>query len=453
MSRKNIVLSTLAVLVIAFSLSAELPPYSLSGYGFWQFGQVVKGDNGGSPIEHQWMTSALCGFSVESDLNSRLKVLISPEFRLYFPFPELNNNLSTKRANSVAIINDMNGTILFGDVDRPFAEWRTGIFTYKYNDNARDFGEYIYRTGTYPPFSITDFDFPKARLCGTSLRVKPVTGLSLDMLLTTELQYAPLYDFSLAYFGKYSFKNIVTVGAGIDFARLLSVDDAKTSPDSSAGATMSGIDKISYRKPDGTVGFYSFKATKLMATLSFDPKPLLPFRDIFSAADLQLYGEIGLTGFPIKSIPDSIFQYDYYSDITRLMPMMFGFNFPIYSLINQLVNVIFSVQAPISMNDDVLSFEFEYFPSRMPNDYHNAMAGQAIPYYEPFGGYFPGMFRDREWGWAFYTHKEIISGFSVTAQFAFDHLRMSYLDGSTSTNEALTTKGHWYWVTKLGYSF
>jgi hypothetical protein len=452
MSKKNIVLSFLIVLSLALSLgAAELPPHSFKGYGFWQFGQVVKGNNGGTPIERQWVTNALLGLRFETTLNERLNILISPEFRLYFPFPELNNQVTTKRANSVAFINDMNGTIHFGDVNKPVAEWRTGIFTYKYNDDARDFGEYIYRTGTYPPFAITDFDFPKARLCGTSLKVNPFSGLSIDALLTSELLYAPLYDFSLAFFGKYSLMDVVTAGVGIDFARLLPVDEKKTSPDSSVG--LNGIDKIMYRKSDGSVGYYSFKATKLMANMSFDLKPFLPFGDIFAKADLKLYGEIGLTGFPIKTVADTLFPYDYYGDISRLMPMMFGFNVPVYSLINKLVNLVSPVNIPLSMPEDVLAIELEYFPSRMPNDYHNAMIGLPNPYLGSADKYYPEMYRDRDWGWAFYTKKVVIPGFSITAQVAYDHLRMSYVDGSTATNECLINKGHWYWVSKVGYSF
>ena len=455
MNKKSLFLSVLTVLSFALSLCArELPPYTIKGYGFWQFGQVVKGISEGTPINHQWNTSALLGLRLETTLKERLKLLISPEFKTYFSFPEMNNNVVTKRANSTAFINEMNGTVLMGDVSQPLLEWRTGIFTYKYNDNARDFGEYIYRTGTYPPFYITDFDFPKARLCGTSLRLNPFDGFSIDALLTSELQYAPLYDFSLAFFSKYSLKDFVTLGLGVDFARLLPVDEKKTSPDS----TVFGVDleKIKYIKPDGTVGYYSFKATKLMANLSFDLKPLFSsFREIFSEADLRLYAEIGLTGFPIETVVDTSFpnSYDFYGDISRLMPMMAGINIPVYSLIGALVNAISPVNIPISMPEDVLAFELEYFPSRMPNDYHDAVVGQAKPYWEPYNGYYPEMFRGRDWGWAIYTKKVIIPGFSITAQFAYDHLRMAYIDGAPSAAECLTKKGHWYWMTKLGYSF
>jgi hypothetical protein len=452
MKIKNIILSVITVISFALPLrAAELPPYSLNGYGFWQFGQVIKGDNAGTPIDRQWVTNALLGLRLETSLNERLKVLINPEFRLYFPFPELNSQVTTKRANSVAFINDMNGTILFGDVKQPLVEWRTGIFTYKYNDDARDFGEYMYRTGTYPPFVVTDFDFAKARLCGTSLRVNPIAGFSIDALLTSELLYAPLYDFSLAFIGKYSFRDIVSVGAGVDFARFLPVNDKKTSPDSTAA--LSNIDKIQYRKSNGTIGYYSFKATKLMACLSLDPKPFLPFRDIFSKADLKLYGEIALTGFPINPTNDTAFPNEYYNQLSRLMPMMAGFNVPIYSLVNKLVNVVSPVNIPLSQPDDVFAVEIEYFPSRMPNDYRDAMIGMPMPYIDSYSGYYPDMFRDREWGWSFYTKKEIIKGFSITAQVAYDHLRMSYVDGSTATNECLVKRGHWYWVVKTGYSF
>ena len=52
----------------------------------------------------------------------------------------------------------------------------------------------------------------------------------MDLLATTETSLAPLYDFSLAGIGTYNLLDgFLTLGAGVNFKRLISVDKEKTS--------------------------------------------------------------------------------------------------------------------------------------------------------------------------------------------------------------------------------
>ena len=41
-----------------------------------------------------------------------------------------------------------------------------GYFPYKYNPEARNLGEYLFRSGTYPVYLTNDYDFPLARVAG-----------------------------------------------------------------------------------------------------------------------------------------------------------------------------------------------------------------------------------------------------------------------------------------------
>ena len=92
------------------------------------------------------------------------------------------------------------------------------MFTFKYNPDGRNFGDYIFRTGTYPTYIITNFDFPAARLLGLHLSSDPIANLHADLLLTSEAFIYPLFDFSLTGIASYKLFNAIEIGAGIDFA-------------------------------------------------------------------------------------------------------------------------------------------------------------------------------------------------------------------------------------------
>ena len=57
-------------------------------------------------------------------------------------------------------------TYNFGSSDDPDLSITLGYFPFKYNPDARNLGEYMFRSGTYPQYLITDFDFPMAKLFG-----------------------------------------------------------------------------------------------------------------------------------------------------------------------------------------------------------------------------------------------------------------------------------------------
>jgi hypothetical protein len=416
---------------------------TIGGYGFWQFGEIEKGEYfGGStnsvPMDHQWVNNALIGLSLEANPHPRLHLVLSPEFKLYYPYPERQNAPGTVRPQSVAYLNDGKGVFSFGNVEKPFLQLTLGMFTYKYNTEATNLGEYLFRTGTYPTFVVTDFDFPKARLLGACLTTDAVKNLHADLLVLSEYQYFPLYDFSLAAIADYKLFDAIDIGAGIDLARLIPVNSDKTSPKYSQFSLPAGYNE--YIKENGDTGYYSFKATKVMARLSFDPKPLFHMPSIFGPEDLKLYGEVaavGIEGYTAKSDSASRANgyIDYYNNLDQRTPRMFGFNFPAFKFLN------------------ILSIEAEYFPSTIPNDYL-----QTVQFFSPvphidIASYNPDEHKDGFWRWSVYAKKDIIKGFSLVGQVAFDHMRTAWTDGSTDMASCMTQHGNWYWIAKAGYSF
>ena len=412
---------------------------SIGGYGFWQFGQIVQGwdRNAGAEISHYWTNNVLIGLDIKAQPSEHLQLVLSPEFYLNYSYPQQQNTPNSVRPFGFAYINEADGIFSFGNVEKPFLQASLGMFTFKYNPDGRNFGDYLFRTGTYPTYIITNFDFPAARLLGLHLSSDPIANLHADLLLTSEAFIYPLFDFSLTGIASYKLFNAIEIGAGIDFARLLPVDNVKTTPQINYNQSQTFFN--SYIDQNGDTGYYSFKATKVMARASIDPKPLFGSPKLFGPEDLKLYGEIcwvGVGGYNAKDLPDSGNR-AWYNDLNQRTPRMFGFNVPTFRLF------------------DVLSGEMEYFPSVIPNDYANVDRGLVpMPYLQDgLGTYNINDWNQGAWRWSIYAKKMLIKGFSVTGQAAFDHLRMTFWDGTTNEYESLTKKGHWHWDLKFGYAF
>jgi hypothetical protein len=131
-----------------------------------------------------------------------------------------------------------------------------------------------------------------------------------------------------------------------------------------------------------------------------------------------------------------VHYFGYYNDLSARTPRIFGFNIPAFKLL------------------DVLSMEWEYFPSLLPNDYYNEIWNRSpIPKID-MSSYDPKNYdKSGWWRWSFYDKKNILNGFSVTGLITFDHLRTTYWDGSPWTYEFMSKRGNWHWNIKMGYYF
>lgn len=421
----------------------DLSNIKVGGYTFWQSGQWVHGldrdksDHGIPAIDHWWTSSALIGFWMRVKTNDMLQVVISPEFYLGYPYPPDQNVPASMRPFGAVYINEGKGVFSFGDADKPIVQAELGMFKFKYNPDAKNLGEYIFRTGTYPTYIITNFDFPLARLLGLHLSTDAIENFHVDILLTSEAFIPPLFDLSLTAIASYKFFKTVELGAGIDFARFIPVSSNKTSPE--FPKDVNGGFYNEYITEDGKKAYYSFHATKLMGRISIDPKPFFGSPSFLGKEDCKLYGEItavGMEGYKAKDLPDSGYR-AWYNDLAERTPVMIGFNVPTFKMC------------------DVLSGELEYFPSRIPNDYSQVERySSPMPYFK--GGY--DSYIEDEWNqgflrWSVYAKRVIMNGFYLSGEIAFDHLRTYYWNGTQNDYESLIHKGHWHWDLKFGYVF
>jgi len=329
-----------------------------------------------------------------------------------------------------------------------------GYFPVKYNAESRNLGEYLFRSGTYYPTINSGFELAdKEKLTGVHGRFthnfSEKSDFKADLYFTNDMRDYPVHDFSLSYILTANLSRVLEVSAGAMHAHLIVADKRKTTP---------YYDKTLFTKsPDGkriydvimpdypNVGdtaIYTFKGTKLMGRVTFDIKNLFGGEGILGKEDCKIYGEtaiLGLKNYPI-----------WYEDITERWPIMVGFNFPTFKLL------------------DVLSIELEHNPSPYTNTAERVWKNRSpIPYIPghrhmditddsewPDG--IPGPITNDDFKWSVYASRKF-GHFRVSAQVASDHMiRSQYMLGPPTSmryTELCPRSTDWYWMTRVSYYF
>jgi hypothetical protein len=339
----------------------------------------------------------------------------------------------TTSTSSYAFPREGQGIYTFGDnLENAPLQIALGYFPFKYNPQASNMGEYLFRTGVYPPFITNDFDNCEARLLGLRISSTLFGSLHQDLLFTSETYYPPLGDYSLSYLVGYKVKKFIDVGAGICLSRLIPLDPSQTTPLDSTNIVYDKDNKPVVE--NGDTLHYSFKGTKLMARVSFDPKQIIPadFSSLLGEEDGKLYFETAFLGLANYG---AIFD-----DILKRTPCMIGFNIPAFKAL------------------DVLSLEMEYFSFNY--DKFRFPSGQSpIENLSQDQWVIQNMFH-----WSLFAQKSLVKGLSVKGLIGKDHYRYT---GSQSPwagvdnpiavgsngGELLVAHGDWHYAVRVMYSF
>jgi hypothetical protein len=416
-----------ATLCQADNASVESGPrLTLSGSISMEQGQILRSHLQQISYDiRQWLHRDLLRIRLETVINDHLTIVAEPEIKLWFnTFPKTRaaSNVPYRQNSFVSIVEGKGTFSLFGNNDSTL-RIGVGMFPFKYNDASRNLGEYLFRSGAYPCFISSSFDYPYGRLFGFHVSNSLGSIFKQDLLLHAEIEIQPLHDWSLSYIARAEVIDLVDVGAGINLHRWFPVVGKLTTQEKSNN---------SYYSSDGTLEHYSFKGIKLMGFASLDPKALLPddIRKKFGKNDLNIYTEAAVLGLedrpafkPSINGTDTIWMPDtvnnYYSDIGERIPLMFGFTFPTCN-----------------------SYYFQEFYSE-----------SAIPM-PPKVSYTMEDFKFDRWKWSLNFKKTVTRGFSIIGQCARDHMHHeNYMEGDRDEGEALIRSYDWYWMARVQYNF
>ena len=426
---------TLVAAIFAFgparSVALEGPSakdIDIIGYASYEFGQVVKGQWNGGPVDHYWSHNVYAGVGFDAAIDEKLHIISRVEGKMWNPYPAEDRRDWRQRGYALWL-DQACGTYTFDAGEGSQFSVTAGYYVYKYNREARNLGEFMFRSYTYPGILMNSFDFPAARILGFMFSMNLFGGnFKNDLMAFEESEVWPYGDISFANIGSCSFFNkILEIGGGIDLARLISVNNSFTTPQKPERCNyqIMGIDSTGAILYDSSQ-FYTFKGTKLMGRITLDLKPIFGSPNFFSPNDLKLYGEVGVIGW--KNYPF------WYENRSKRIPVVFGVNVPTMKLF------------------DVCAVEGEYYPFPFNTSYMKTIT-TAIP--QPNNeatSYNPDIYASTYWRWSVYLKRQIIPGFALTLQLARDHSRLNYTDGQPTWEETLVNHGSMAWVVKFsGY--
>ena len=393
----------------------------LIGMGSIEAGQVVRGESQGGDVtlNRVWYQRAYMHLGFRAAIDGRIDVAFVGEAIVHYSWTQSKDFLDNDVLKYLFYPHHAEGSYFFGEKEAPLLRIGVGIFPFKYNQDVRNLGEYLYRTGTYPPVISSEFDFPLARLAGLHLSSTPVPSLNLNVLFTSESQVLPFNDWGISVLGDYTFAKAFTLGAGVFFSHLLSVTDTCTTPHNPTNLAL-----MDSRTTDSI--FYSFRGTKMMGRVCFDPKIFFP-TDIFGKNDLKLYSEAAVIG--LKNYPR------FYNELQRRIPVMVGFDIPTFKLM------------------DVLALEVERYTWNWPDSYTSSLFNGQVPQPDKVPGYDP---KQNELKWSVYARKHLNKTFCIIGQVAYDHTRLesnAFINFGAYFGDAMHKHGDWAWMLKTQFDF
>ena len=426
--------------------------------------RVVKGGayikNGG--LDDAWMEPTVGSISFQARKNERLGLDVTVAVT-YFAAPYHYDQVQNYTRNISVTAPKLDASYIFGDVASPALRVDAGIFKYKYDQNARNLGEYMFRTWAGGSYGYIENNF--ATLTGLKLQ-QPLGNFTHELMATIETDLTPVYDLNLTYMANLNLGDgALKLGGGVQIARLLRADGdketelkyfqhngiwygeaagyykslqtgiqeklarpgadvAKLNAElAQATDALAVLDSLSTGQINPDIKNITNRAIKPMAWFAVDPKLLFGGSDVLGAKDLIVYGEaiiLGAQNYPV-----------FYDKIGKRIPVMVGFNVPTLRLL------------------DVLSLEFEYYGSQLPPTFRPNQPN-ATPVPVTPDSYYPTDWDKDNLKWSVYAERTLVRGVTLTAQAASDHGRSwdwNYY-GRTPW-EIYTSPSKWYWGLKL----
>jgi hypothetical protein len=407
----------------------------------WEVGQIEKFEKSGSPVageSKQMLNHTGVWLLQEARLSENARAYLGVGGMYFFILPSTQNQYSFGQRSAFGLTD---AHVEYDFLTREDGDYglrlKAGIFPYKYNEDAKNLGEYMFRTYTYPNIITTGglvvVNSAGAQLNGVAAETR-LGGLKNEVLLTVKTDQVPSAALSVTDIVSYRL-GFVTLGAGYMFDNFYSADGI--SRGNSSGRDVFPQEYY-YELNDGTYvlydqtnppapgtiadsGHFSFAGQKAMWRASVDLGSIVP-TPLIAPGTFKVYYEGVLMGVENRPI--------FFENRKNRIAHMFGVNVPTFGVL------------------DMLSVEAEYSSNPYAPDMSNATL-----YLSPTPKDNQGAeFRGDDVKWTVYARRTVLPGFAITAQAARDHTRLVDYFGHTNDMEILPKRDNWYWAVQLGYA-
>ena len=416
-----------------------------------EFGQLVKGSfqtagDKASKLDFQPLNRNIIFLTQNGRFGEAWEVSAGLMGVLWWPFTAEAGPPATRTVRVDPRLSILRGRYGFGEADnRSFVEF--GYFPYKYNRDAWNLGEYLYRSGTYPGNVVTTdgyqlMDHAAYDAYGAHFRYSTFAGKVLhDVNLFSEPNVDPIGDITPAYELSLNL-GALQMGVGAAYNRGLSYRPSLTRRDDPANeyievAADPGTGRAYYKgplqgapdavqsdttKPYTMLSRWTQQGVKLMTRAAVDLGSLLP-EDLRSPDDLRLYAEVAVLGW--KNQPY------YYEKRSQRIPIMAGLNLPTFKMI------------------DLLAFQVEYYDNPFNDMYNYNILSLPVWKVQDYQTMDKDTYVDSPWKWSLHARKSLNRILDIHIQAASDHLRLRDLLSAPTEYEMTLKPANWYYLVRM----
>jgi hypothetical protein len=483
--------------------AARVTDRNISVGAFVDAGQVVRGTmadadgNNSRRVEDLFLNRDGIALTYSGTVNDKLHMNIGVGGLFWKPVPE-TPDAGSRRLFFGPGISEASGRYDFTEN----ATIKFGFFGYKYNPDAVNLGEYLLRSEAYPTIIQTGsmggwvwLNSNEYKSMGSQFSwTSPSGRWRHDVMIFSEFNQAPIFDFSPSYVVTGKPHRILEVGAGITLHRWIPIEGSRTTPSGenntyveidSFPAFYRGVrdpvaDTTEYRlafeggtlkdiqgriqtfldatglpvveevrDSKGNILYYtrtddptdtlrirkseklSFKAIKVMGRASLDLGELFALPQ--TSGPFKVFGEVAVLG-----VEDQPY---YYEDVTARMPVMLGVSVPTFGIL------------------DLLTFQVEYLKSSMPDNnseqFINVIPQPAYPSNSPYDYQVrkdAGQYGRDDLKWTAFLKKTIVPGLEAYLQVANDHFRVQDFNALPSYMPLTQTPSDWYYMLRLQWN-
>jgi hypothetical protein len=463
----------LAAAFLAHAQFEGIDSHKLSVKSFMDFGHIVKGYNkygNEDKGERDLSMVPLNRFNIsviqDVALNS-LDVSVGLSALIWWPYDGgISDDVKQRVMNVKPMVPVARARWQFGDPAKSGASMMVGSFNYKYNPDAKDLGEYLYRSGTYPGFLWTNDGWLLMNRAGNYSHgvllgltqfdglLKHNFSLFMETLYFPVGDFSPGYDFSLA-------SKWINLGGGVVFNHYLPIKPSKLEPKNDANTYVSVVDTVAdagggtrlvtYYAPKSEIPnltlespaepvvqhHWTSKGIKLMGRVAFNLGNLLP-ESTRGPDDLRVFAEAALLGVENQPL--------YYDKPAERIPIMAGINIPTMKML------------------DVLTLQVEYYKS--PFNDINDFNAQSLPIWkvdyetdstehyltDAKGNIVPVANHKDDFKWSVFARKSFNKIITAYAQMGSDHFRLTNADYKAVSVPLTTRPSEWYYLFRLEFA-
>ncbi|MBF0433228.1 MAG: hypothetical protein HQK83_18250 [Fibrobacteria bacterium] len=237
-NNKNLLFGMVILCLMTATIhSADIVSKPMSISSYVDMGQVVSGNIAqlSDTLSFDFITRLGAYVTKELTYNERLDVTVGVGGLFWNQFPHTEGQWWTNMPLFGPGLSNVSGTYKFGDVAEPSADFQMGFFPYKYNPDAMNLGEYLFRSNAYPNILKTGgwslMNSAGIPVVGARLSFFNFGGaLRQDLIFTTEMENYPPQTFSPGYVATLKIGNYLEIGAGACYQHLIAFKSDYVTP-------------------------------------------------------------------------------------------------------------------------------------------------------------------------------------------------------------------------------